>query len=67
MRLWCLAAIFIVFSQLIYSYLSTGKSKPGCKVSGLSKRSKKLLSSQDTAGKQQNLKDMFAKFAHNKR
>ncbi|XP_045161100.2 exonuclease 1-like [Mercenaria mercenaria] len=51
----------------ISSKLNKGKAKPGCKVSGLSRRSKKSSSSsQDTSGKQQNLKDMFAKFSHKK-
>ncbi|XP_060571925.1 exonuclease 1-like [Ruditapes philippinarum] len=50
----------------VSSATNKGKTKSGCRVSGLSKRSKKSSSSQDTSNKQHNLKDMFAKFAHNK-
>ena len=40
--------------------------KPGCRVSGLRKNSKKNSKSVGSDVKQQNLKDMFSKFAHKK-
>ena len=48
--------------------ISTSKvlMKPGCRVSGLRKNSKKNGKSVVNDVKQQNLKDMFSKFAHKK-
>jgi len=56
----------VIFFLLGINFIIADKLKPGCRVSGLSKKSRKSKSGSIDTKTQPKLRDMFAKFAHSK-